>query len=244
MGAAGGRTVAIIQARLGSTRLPGKVLQDLAGEPMLARVVERLGRARTLDDIWIATTTEPRDDALVELCLRRGWPCARGSESDVLDRYVRAARESRAERVVRITSDCPLIDAAIVDRVVDALGPTSAYSSNLFPVRTFPRGLDTEAFTVAALETAGSEATAHPDREHVTPYIWRQPDRFPQASVSAESDHSHERWTVDTPEDYQLVQKIYAHFGDAAFGWQDVLRLLDTHPSWRALNAGVQQRAI
>ena len=240
------RTVAIVQARTGSTRLPGKVLKDLAGEPMLARVVRRLGRARTLDGVWIATTTAPDDERLVALCEDRGWRYVRGSEPDVLDRYYKTARAAEADVVVRITSDCPLIDPDVVDRVVIALreGDGLAYSSNTVPVRTFPRGLDSEAFHMAALEDAWAEAESASDREHVTPFLWRQPERFPQANVMASDDFSHHRWTVDTEEDYTLVRRIFGHLGHDAFGWREVLELVEKHPEWRKLNEHVEQKAI
>ena len=238
------RTVAIVQARTGSTRLPGKVLKDLAGESMLARVVQRLARARTLDAVWIATTTESGDDALAELCKGRGWPCTRGSEEDVLDRYHTAAQEAGADTIVRITSDCPLIDPDVVDRVVEGLTDKIAYSSNTIPVRTFPRGLDTEAFRADALEDAWMEADSISDREHVTPFLWRQPDRFRQATITAESDFSLHRWTVDTEEDYALVRRIYGHFGNDAFGWREVLELVEAPPEWRDINAHVEQKAL
>lgn len=240
------RTVAIVQARTGSTRLPGKVLKDLAGEPMLARVVRRLRRAQTLDAVWIATTTESGDDALVALCGERGWPYVRGSEQDVLDRYRAAARAAEADIVVRITSDCPLIDPDVVDSVVDALqkGDDVAYASNVVPLRTFPRGLDTEVFRADALEEAWAEAVISSDREHVTPFLWRQPERFLQTTVIADGDFSHYRWTVDTEEDYALVRRIYDHFRNDVFGWREVLELVKMHREWRELNAHIQQKVL
>lgn len=238
------RTVAIVQARTGSNRLPGKVLMDLAGEPMVARVVRRLRRARALDDVWIATTTEPGDDALAALCMERGWPYVRGTEQDVLDRYHETAHAAEADVIVRITSDCPLIDPDVVDAVVEALDEGIAYSSNIVPVRTFPRGLDTEAFRRSALEEAWAKADTPSDREHVTPFLWRQLKRFSHATVTAEADYSHHRWTVDTKEDYALVQRIYERFGDEAFGWRAVLELLEEHPEWYELNAHVEQKVL
>jgi spore coat polysaccharide biosynthesis protein SpsF len=227
---------------MGSTRLPGKVLLDLAGEPMLCRVVQRLSRARTLDAVWIATTIHEHDDVLAMLCAEREWPCFRGKEEDVLDRYYHAAHEAGAEKIVRVTSDCPLIDPDIVDRVVLALGERegTVYSSNTVPIRTFPGGLDVEAFDVSALETTWREASSPSDREHVTPYIWSQPERFSQAKVTAEDDFSHHRWMVDTEEDYALVRQVYAHFGNGSFGWRDVLELIGKHPDWSEINAHVQ----
>jgi len=163
------RIVAIIQARMGSTRLPGKVLLDLAGEPVLARVVNRTQRATMLDEIVIATTTESRDEAIVELCSSRDWAYFRGSEDDVLDRYYQAAKKHHAEVVVRITSDCPLIEPEIIDLVIwkfleeDSLD----YVSNILSPRTFPRGLDVETMTFEALKRAWQEDKNPAWREHV-----------------------------------------------------------------------------
>jgi spore coat polysaccharide biosynthesis protein SpsF len=154
------------------------------------------------------------------------------------------AREAGADVVVRVTSDCPLIDPEVVDSVVDALSSDLAYSSNIVPDRTFPRGLDTEAFRSAALEAAWTEARQPAEREHVTPFIWQQSERFPRATVTARSDYSAHRWTVDTDEDYDLVRRIYGHFGGDTFGWREVLDLIDENPDWRALNAHIEQKAL
>ena len=131
-----------------------------------------------------------------------------------------------------------------MDRVVEGLTDKIAYSSNTIPVRTFPCGLDTEAFRADALEDAWMEADSISDREHVTPFLWRQPDRFRQATTTADADYSCHRWTVDTEEDYPLVRRIYDHFGDDTFGWEDVLEVVEAHPAWRALNAHVEQKAL
>ena len=241
------KAVAIVQARLGSTRLPGKVLLDLAGEPMLVRDMDRLSRAETLDEVVVATTVEPADEAIVDLCQERGWPCFRGSEKDVLDRYYRAAQEYQADAVVRITSDCPLIEPQVVDQVVKAFlerQPELDYASNTAPERTFPRGLDTEVMRFDALERAWREDDDPAWREHVTPYIRRHPERFQTYGVLNDEDLSRMRWTVDTPEDLAFVRRIYEHFGHDQFSWHEVLALLDRHPEWLAINRDVQQKAI
>jgi spore coat polysaccharide biosynthesis protein SpsF (cytidylyltransferase family) len=163
------RTVAIIQARMGSTRLPGKVLMDLAGEPMLVRVVNRVRRAERLDEVVVATTASPSDDPIFEGCRQRGWAVERGSEKDVLDRYYRAARAHHADVVVRITADCPFVDAGLIDQVVGAfLGGGYDYVSNVLEPRTYPRGLDVEVFRFSALEKAWQEDRDPSWREHVT----------------------------------------------------------------------------
>jgi len=240
------RVVAIIQARMSSTRLPGKVLLDVAGEPMLARVVNRTRRATTLHDVAIATTTKPADEPIVKLCAVRGWPCFRGSEEDVLDRYYWAAKEHRADFIVRITSDCPLVEPEIVDLIVQGIlerGPVD-YVSNTIPPRSFPRGLDVEAISFKALERAWREDDNPAWREHVTPYIYRHPEKFVLRAVMNDQDFSHMRWTVDTPEDLAFVRRIYGHFGHDRFSWREVLALLKEHPEWLEINRYVQQKVI
>jgi spore coat polysaccharide biosynthesis protein SpsF len=236
-------TTAIIQARMSSTRLPGKVLLDLACEPMLARVVARTKRAKTIDRTIVATTVEPEDEPIVALCRARGWAVSRGSRDDVLDRYYQAAVADGADPIVRITSDCPLIDPEVIDRVVEHLTTGVDYASNINPRRTFPRGLDVEAFTFASLAAAWQDASDTSSREHVTPFLYRHPERFRIALVESErpeaADH---RWSVDTPEDYELMRRILAHFGDQEFGWLDVLKLLDGHPDWIELNRHIAQK--
>lgn len=238
------KVVVIIQARLGSTRLPSKVLLDLAGEAMLSRVVRRVRRAKCADEVIIATTTESRDDKLVEFCAQQGWPCYRGSENDVLDRYYGAAKAHQADIVVRITSDCPLIDPEVIDGVVDGLELQDAeYCSNTVR-RDYPRGLDAEAFTFAVLEKAWTEDRDPTLREHVTQYIVRHPELFEISQLRFDENWSHLRWTVDTPEDFELVQKIYAHFGHDEFAWTDVLPVLAAHPDWEKINQGIEQKAV
>lgn len=240
------KVVAIIQARMGSTRLPRKVLEDLAGEPMLARVVNRTRRAKTLDTVIVATTTQPNDAAIVSLCKERGWPFFRGSEVDVLDRYYRAALVFKADVVVRVTSDCPLIEPLIIDEVVQEFlshHPEVDYVSNSLE-RTFPRGLDVEVISFAALERAWQEDSDPALREHVTPYIWRHPEKFKILNVANDVDYSHMRWTVDTIEDLTFVRKIYDHFQNDTFTWGEVLHLLEMHPKWLEINRHVQQKVV
>jgi spore coat polysaccharide biosynthesis protein SpsF len=241
------RVVAIIQARMGSTRLPGKVMQDLAGEPMLSRVVQRAGRAMKLQDIVVATTINSADDAIAQLCQSRGWVFFRGSEDDVLDRYYRTAVSCRAEAVVRITSDCPLIEPEVIDRVVQAFLsrlPQLDYASNGVPRRTFPRGLDTEVMRFDALERAWNEDQNPAWREHVTPYIYCHPELFPSYCVANGIDYSSMRWTVDTSEDLAFTRCIYEHFGHDRFSWREVLAVLEEHREWLEINQHVRQKAI
>lgn len=237
------RTVAIVQARTGSTRLPGKVLLPLLGRPVLEHVVRRVRRARTLDDVVVATTTTDADDRIEELAHLNGWPVVRGSEQDLLDRYLLAARTFRADRVVRITSDCPLIDPDLVDDVVAALDASGAdYASNTLPPRTYPRGLDVEAVTTSALEIAGREDDDPASREHATPYVYRHPERFQLRRVAGTRDLSGHRWTLDTPEDLALIGRIFEALGRDDFAWTDALAVVEQHPDWSVVNRHVRQK--
>jgi spore coat polysaccharide biosynthesis protein SpsF len=239
------KVVAIVQARTGSTRLPGKVLKDIGGETMLSRVVARLRRTRLINEVLIATTDLAVDDAIVTECRKCSVPVSRGDERDVLDRYFRAAQLAKAEVVVRITSDCPLIDPEIADKTIGAfLEARPDYASNVMQ-RTYPRGLDTEVMSLAALERAWRQASKLYEREHVTPYIYEHPDEFKLLSVAGDEDHSSHRWTVDTQEDLEFVRAAYAKFApDGSFTWWDVLDLLKREPQLLDLNSSVQQKPV
>lgn len=243
------RVVAIVQARMDSTRLPGKVLRDLAGEPMVGRVIERLRRVQGIDQIQVAISRRPADDPLLEHLSRLGdIGVTRGPEEDVLARFVQAADESGAEIVVRITADCPLLSPTVSHRVVGEFLRHRAhcdYVSNTLR-RTFPRGLDTEAFSYEALRVAHLEAESRADREHVTPFIWRQPQRFRLRSVVDSVDRSHHRWTVDTREDFELMSRIYAelHPRNPDFDYEEILSCLAEHPDWARLNRNVRHKCL
>jgi spore coat polysaccharide biosynthesis protein SpsF len=239
------RIVTIIQARMNSTRLPGKVLQEIAGRSMLERVVERCRWAKLPQSTIIATTTDDGDDAIVEACRKIDVPVFRGSEQQVLDRYREAARAHRAQAVVRVTCDCPLVDAEVMDRVIRTLLDAGAdYASNTLQ-RTYPRGLDTEAFTMNALETAWRECKDPAACVHVTPFIYGAPDRFRLESCEGEGNYANHRWTVDTAEDLELIREIYARLGDKEqFGWREVLALFDSDPKLAAMNAHVAQKNL
>ena len=239
------KVVAIVQARLGSTRLPGKVLRDLAGKPMLARVLDRVRRAKSLAGAIVATSDLPGDDPLAEWLTAGCHAFFRGSEQDVLARFAGAAAQTGADAIVRITADCPLIDPGVIDEVVAAFRagqPGIAYASNVLPRRTFPRGLDTEVFTREALELCEREATDASSREHVTPFICRHPERFCLHGVEADADYSEHRWTVDTPEDFELIEKIYRALGDSEFSWKDVLHLVAKNSAWSEINRHIPQK--
>ena len=229
---------------MGSTRLPGKVLMDLAGDTVLARVTERLRRTRSLHRVAVATSIAGADDAVAKECQRLGVEVFRGSESDVLARYSRAGRAFSADAAVRITADCPLIDPEIVDRTVQAfLKQKPDYASNVL-VRTYPRGLDTEVFTLDAIERADREATKPYEREHVTPYLYEHPELFRLHSVTGDKNLANLRWTLDTPEDLEFVRSVYSRLPRSDFSWMDVLGLIEKEPGLLSLNAGVQQKSM
>lgn len=235
---------AVIQARMGSTRLPGKVLLDIAGTPMLARVVDRAQRAQTIDRVILATTTESRDDGLVEYA--RGLPIEiyRGDEHDVLDRYYQTAKHYALDVVVRITSDCPLLDPGLVDEVVRPLLDQASrveFSANILD-RKFPRGLDVEAATAGALERVWRAGRLPHHRAHVFPYVYDHRDEFSTSSVSDAVDRSWMRWTVDTAEDLAFVREICQALGVQEFTWKDVLMFLERRPELLRINEMVHQK--
>jgi glutamate-1-semialdehyde 2,1-aminomutase len=224
------KVVAVVQARMGSTRFPGKVMELVGGHPMIGLLVERLRLAGRVDSIVVATSTDRRNDLMVEYVTGLGVSVFRGSENDVLARYHGAAQEFGADVVVRITGDCPLVDPAVVDAVVDALLDSDAvYASNVSPP-TFPDGLDVEAFRFPALDSAFRDATLLAHREHVTPYI-RESGAFTQVNVATQQDLSGERWTVDEREDLEVIRNVCRHFEPRRdFGWEEVADLLTQHP--------------
>lgn len=221
--------VAILQARMSSTRLPGKVMAPLLGEPMIGRQVERLRRAARIDRLVVATSAEPGDDVLADYCRGLGLEVHRGSLGDVLDRF-RGALDGfpDARTVIRLTADCPLADWTVIDRLIDHHGAVGAdYTNNTSPKRTFPHGLDAEAIRPAALMAAWRDATDPYEREHVTPYIYRRPEVFRLAHIACDSPAAHLRWTVDLPEDLAFVRQVYERLYplDAAFGSQAIMAL-------------------
>ena len=242
-------TVAIIQARMASSRLPEKVLLDIAGQPMIVRVVERLKRSNSVDRVVIATTTDPADDPIKDLCKEYGFTCYRGSQFNVLDRYFRAAQLYKAEIIVRITADCPMIDPREIDHVVQVLFEKRVdFAANRLPPpwkRTYPIGLDTEVCTFQALECAWQEAERPEELEHVMPYLYTEKGRFRTSVIEYELDYGHHRWTVDTPEDLELARQVYAHFdGDDDFSWLDVIDLFASHPELYLINAEVNPKDV
>lgn len=229
---------------MGSTRLPGKVLMDLQGQTVLARVTGRLRCAASLDEVVVATSVAAADAGIERECERLGVRVFRGNESDVLERYREAAARFQADAVVRITADCPLVDPGVVNDVVEAFKAHAPdYASNVL-VRTYPRGLDTEVFSREALERAAAEATQPYQREHVTPYFYEHPLRFRLHPVTGPRDVSVMRWTLDTADDLRFLRAIYARLPEGTSPWTEVLRILEQEPGLAALNAGVEQKAL
>jgi spore coat polysaccharide biosynthesis protein SpsF len=237
------RIVGIVQARTGSTRLPGKVMKQVAGATLLERMVERVRAARQLDEVVIATTTDAADGAIQALCDRRGWLCHAGHPSDLLDRHVAAARLHRADAVVKIPSDCPLIDPRIIDRVVRCFREADwhyDFISNLHPA-SYPDGCDVEVMSFAALETAWYQARKPHEREHTTPFIWDQPQRFRLGNIRWESGRDlsmTHRLTVDYPEDLALVTAVFEALQRPGepFSLEEIVNFLDGHPEVLGLN--------
>lgn len=260
------KVAAIIQGRMSSSRLPGKILADIAGQPMLTRVYIRTSRATTLDEVIFATTTDASDDPVAEYCDFSGIPHTRGSLFDVLDRYYQTALQAKADVVVRITADCPVIDPELIDNVVKAVVSDQSsvdFAANRLPPpwgRTYPIGLDVEACTFKALKKAWKEAKEPQHREHVMPYFYEgvllsavsrqhsegtSPRGFRVALLHHTTDFGDYRWTVDTPEDLEFMRQIYSRFdGRDDFTWKEVLDLVHDNPELAKINEGVQHKTL
>lgn len=225
------KTICIIQARMGSTRLPNKVMRKITGTPMIGVLLGRISKAKGIDKIIVATTDSIESLPLVKYVRELGYSVYQGNESDVLDRYYQTALMHNADSVIRITGDCPLIDPVIVDEVIEKFKCSQVdYASNINPP-TYPDGLDVEIFTFSALERAYNETTETYHREHVTPYI-RESGLFKQVNISSSIDLSDKRWTVDEPEDFEIVKNIFEHFQpEISFGWKDILSLNENNPN-------------
>ena len=238
------RTLVVVQARSGSSRLPGKVLMPLAGEPLLCRMIERVRAAKTPFELAVATTTDSADDGIRLLCRRLGVECFSGHPTDLLDRHYRAAVAARADEVVKIPSDCPLIDPAVIDRVLASHAKRRGeadYTSNLHPA-TYPDGNDVEVMPMGVLEQAWRESEKTFEREHTTPFIWEWPERFRIGNVKWETgkdfSRSH-RWTIDYPEDYHFISSVYERLWTRErpiFSLEDILGLLEREPYLATLN--------
>jgi spore coat polysaccharide biosynthesis protein SpsF len=259
--------IAIIQGRMSSSRLPGKILADIAGQPMLQRVFVRTSRAATVTETIFATTTDPSDDAVAEYCDFRGIPYTRGSLYDVLDRYYQTARQAQADVVVRVTADCPVIDPGLIDDVVKMLLETRDgrfdFAANRLPPpfhRTYPIGLDVEACTFDVLEKAWKKADEPQHREHVMPYFYEgvelvneqrsletgvSPRGFNIALLHHTTDFGDYRWTVDTAEDLEFIRQVYNRFdGRDDFTWKEVLDLVHDKPDLAKINSKVKHKTL
>jgi len=241
-------TVIIVQARMGSSRLPGKVMMEILGRPLLSYTLERLKLCKCADEIVVATTSHPRDQKIVEFCREEHIYFYIGSEHDVLDRYYQAAKTSGAEVVVRVTGDCPFADPEVIDTVVENYNknyPNYDYSSNVID-RTYPRGLDVEVFSMRCLEEMKRYAVAPEEKEHVTAYIHNHLDRFKTFSFKQSNDNSFHRWTVDTKEDFTLAKKIIEELYPikSNFSTRDILFAFEKNPNWIHINAHIQQKIV
>lgn len=237
------KTKAIIQARTGSTRLPRKVLLTIMGKPVLEYVVERARGAKTLDDVIIATTVDTDDSPIADIARKLGVDVYRGSENDVLDRFYQAARTFNLSHIVRITADCPLIDPGIIDAVVNYYRKCKAdYCSNALEP-TFPDGEDVEVFSFNALSAAWQNARLQSEREHVTPYIKKHPERFKLISFKNNFDLSAKRWTLDEKKDFQFIKSVLESLYPKSpmFTMDDVLAFVRKHPEMERLNSGIQR---
>jgi spore coat polysaccharide biosynthesis protein SpsF len=241
------RTVAIVQARMGSTRLPGKVLRELSGKPMLAHLLERLGECRNVNDVWVATTWAPDDDAIVTTAAEVGAGVWRGPEDDTLTRYMGAAKAAGADVVVRVTGDCPLIEPGVIDAAVtlrkeEHVDYVSAGSSS-----KLPRGLDCEVFTRTALGTADTVDQDPASREHVTLAMFHRPELFDTLLWPAPAELQRPNWRlcVDEPADFELVEKLYERLYEpgSIIRFEQVAGLLEAEPELVTINAEVKQRA-
>jgi spore coat polysaccharide biosynthesis protein SpsF len=239
-----GRVVTIIQARMGSERLPGKVLATINGSPILALIIKRISPSRLRGELVVATTEQPEDDVIEDLSCRLGVSCFRGATEDCLDRYYQAAKRFQAQTVVRLTADNPLIDHGFLDWALGEFAAAPGWDYLITSSDSFPLGLSVEIFSFSALETAWEETGNPAWREHVTPYIHRAPERFRIRRLSSPEDYSHMRWTVDTPEDLKFVRAVYDHFGHDRFSWREAIAAVENHPEWVELNRHVEQRLV
>jgi spore coat polysaccharide biosynthesis protein SpsF len=238
------KVVIIIQARMGSTRLPGKVMLRLQGQSVLSHVIQRARAVSNAALVCVATSDLSVDDVIVAEALKCGAVASRGSEADVLSRYYDAAIQAHADHIVRITSDCPLLDPQVVDEIIEAhLQSGADYTSNTHK-RTYPRGLDIEVFTMQVLKEANELAGEPAQREHVTPYIYQHPEHFHIEHILYEKDYSTYRWTLDTEEDWSVIHAIYDGLYpiNPLFGWRDALQYVEAHSEISTWNQDVEQK--
>lgn len=240
------KNVAIIQARMGSTRLPGKVMLKLGEHSVLGHVITRLQLSKGIDEIWVATSNKEADHAIHDEAAKYDALVYRGDESDVLDRYYQTAILAKADRIIRVTSDCPFIDSQIVDELIDLFNESNyEYGSNTLE-RSYPRGLDCEIFTFESLETSWTKADQYFQREHVTPYMYQNREVFKVIQMMNSTDCSAHRWTLDTREDWTFIQTVYekgkAH--NLQLDFHNILKLLELYPEIVNINAHIEQKKL
>ena len=235
--------IAIVQARMGSTRLPGKVLVDVCGQPLLKRLIDRVRATPGIDEVVVATTTDQSDDCLSMWCAEHALPVYRGCVDDVLDRFWQCLQKYKAKIIVRVTADDPLKDPTIIQNALELckFSPKVDYVSNTLEP-SYPEGLDIEVFRYHALERAANEATLPSEREHVTPYIWKHPDRFVLCGFGMQPNLSHWRWTVDKPADLELIRRIFTQFPDQPLvDYETVIAWLNNHPELLLMSSGTMR---
>lgn len=237
-------TVAVIQARMGSTRLPGKVMLEISGKPILWHVVNRVSKSQLIDGLVVATTTNHEDNDIERFCIENGILVFRGSEDDVLERYYQCAKKFNIENIVRITADCPLHDPSVIDLVIERYCRGNYdYISNVDPP-TYPDGIDVEVFSFKSLENAWGNTSLLSEREHVTPYIRKNKDLFKVGKVENIKDLSAYRWTLDQAEDLEFIRKIYGAFEELnveILYMKDILKLLEEHPEFVNINSDIER---
>ena len=239
----------IIQARMGSSRLPGKVLLDLQGRPVLEWVVRRGAQAAFVDEVLVATTVNVADDPIEKWCLEHGIACFRGSEFDVLDRFYQASLSVHSDLIIRVTADCPLIDPKVIDDTIRHFLNTGAdFTANRLPPpwhRTFPIGLDVEVVSFMNLKKAWQEAREPFEREHVMPWFYSVPGRFKVEILDHYPDYGNHRWTIDTLDDYLLLQEIFKRLSDPLqASWYDVLKIIEQNPDLERINESTHAKQV
>jgi spore coat polysaccharide biosynthesis protein SpsF len=240
------KIAAIVQARMGSTRLPGKTMADICGKPLLEHVIERVKHSKLISEIIVATTDKKKDDKIVELCKKLGIKCYKGSENNVLDRYYQCVKEFRADIIVRITADNPFVDPEVTDKIIKVFlgdGNFDYVSNTVKP--TYPEGINAEVFTFSALAKAWKEAKKPTDKEHVTPYMWNNPEVFKIQNIENDIDLSYMRWTLDTKEDMNFIKEIYKRLYKPGkiFLMRDILDVLKKEPRLAEINSGIERFA-
>ena len=233
--------IAIIQARLGSTRLPNKVMKYLGDKTVLEHVVSRVKQSKYIDEVFVATTIDRNNLPIIHLCSSQNIRVFFGSEEDVLDRFYQLAKLICPEHIVRITADCPLIDPEIIDLIIKThLGSNCDYTSNTIE-DSYPDGLDTEIFTFSSLTKAWQEAKLLSEREHVTPYMKKHPELFSLNSIVSKINYANKRWTLDTDQDFEFLKSIFEnlYYSNNFFGMNDIINLINEQPSLEKINANI-----